>query len=143
MSFSTLIFLLLFLPLYLIFYMRSDSISGKNNVLLVFSLIFYAFGGLKYLLLLIIMAAAGWAFGLAIERANSKKNKQTLLVLSVVIFLAVLGIFSIFQLHLSKQRVCRSIYRNNLFIVKISAELACVVGYIFPVGISSRSFKEI
>ena len=76
MSFSTLIFLLLFLPLYLIFYMRSDSISGKNNVLLVFSLIFYAFGGLKYLLLLIIMAAAGWAFGLAIERANSKKNKQ-------------------------------------------------------------------
>lgn len=93
MSFSTLIFLLLFLPLYLIFYMRSDSISGKNNVLLVFSLIFYAFGGLKYLLLLIIMAAAGWAFGLAIERANSKKKKQTLLVLSVVIFLAVLGIF--------------------------------------------------
>ena len=52
MVFSSSIFIFLFLPLCLLFYFASKD-KYKNYVLLAFSIIFYLFGGPKYLLLLI------------------------------------------------------------------------------------------
>ena len=55
MVFSSLIFLCLFLPLTLILYLCSKTINAKNNVLVVMSLIFYAWGEPKFVLVMI-----GW-----------------------------------------------------------------------------------
>ena len=52
MNFSDLFFLYLFLPLCLIVYFISPKIKYKNTVLVVFSLIFYAWGDLKALFLI-------------------------------------------------------------------------------------------
>ena len=57
MVFSNLIFLYLFLPLCLAAYFLCRSIPAKNAVLIVFSLIFYAWGEPVYLFLMIAAAA--------------------------------------------------------------------------------------
>ena len=44
MVFSNLIFLYLFLPVCLVFYFLCQSIRAKNVVLVLFSLLFYAWG---------------------------------------------------------------------------------------------------
>ena len=69
MVFSNLIFLYLFLPLCLAAYFLCRSIPAKNAVLIVFSLIFYAWGEPVYLFLMIAAAAVHWGFGLLIESA--------------------------------------------------------------------------
>ena len=56
MVFSSLIFLYAFLPLSLVAYALCRSLRAKNICLLVFSLIFYAWGEPVYVLLLMAMA---------------------------------------------------------------------------------------
>ena len=94
MSFSDLFFLALFLPVFIFIYYRPSSVKGRNIVLLVFSLIFYAWSGVRYLLLLLVMAAAGWFFGLRIE--ESRRNGGTgrgLLTAACILYVGVLGFF--------------------------------------------------
>ena len=60
MVFSSLLFIFAFLaPQLLIYYLIRD-IKARNIVLLVFSLIFYGWGGPMYLLLLVIECAVSW-----------------------------------------------------------------------------------
>ena len=69
MSFSSLIFIALFLP---VFMMASVLVRGnqrKNLVLLLFSLIFYAFAGLTKLALLLMVTMLAWFSGQRIGRA--------------------------------------------------------------------------
>ena len=89
MVFSNLIFLYLFLPLCLAAYFLCRSIPAKNAVLIVFSLIFYAWGEPVYLFLMIAAAAVNWGFGLLIE----KRHKRVFLVLALVLDLGSLAVF--------------------------------------------------
>ena len=89
MVFSNLIFLYLFLPLCLAAYFLCRSIPAKNAVLIVFSLIFYAWGEPVYLFLMIAAAAVNWGFGLLIE----KRHKRVFLVLALVLDLGGLAVF--------------------------------------------------
>lgn len=63
MSFSSLIFVSFFLPVFMIVYYFMPGLSRKNWVLLVFSLVFYAFAGLYSLLLLLFMTLLSWLLG--------------------------------------------------------------------------------
>ena len=56
MVFSSLFFLYLFLPLNLVVYYFAKTTKARNIVMLIFSLVFYAWGGPKYLLLLLFLA---------------------------------------------------------------------------------------
>ena len=89
MVFSNLIFLYLFLPLCLAAYFLCRSIPAKNAMLIVFSLIFYAWGEPVYLFLMIAAAAVNWGFGLLIE----KRHKRVFLVLALVLDLGCLAVF--------------------------------------------------
>ena len=77
MVFSSLIFLYGFLPLCLLACVLSDGIKRKNAVLLLFSLIFYAWAEPKYVLLLIAMSAFDWFFALRVEKSKERKSKKT------------------------------------------------------------------
>ena len=70
MVFSSLIFLYAFLPLSLLCYALCPTLRAKNLSLLVFSLIFYAWGEPKYVLLLMLMAAVDWFCALRIEASS-------------------------------------------------------------------------
>ena len=76
MVFSSLIFLYAFLPLSLLCYALCRSMRTKNSSLLVFSLIFYAWGEPKYVLLLMLMAAADWFCALRIEQASTHRSAK-------------------------------------------------------------------
>ena len=66
MVFSSLIFLYAFFPLSLLAYFLCKGKRSQNAVLLVSSLIFYAWGEPKYVLLLMFMALVSWFFALKI-----------------------------------------------------------------------------
>lgn len=69
MSFSSLIFIALFLPVFMIGSVLVRGNQRKNLLLLLFSLVFYAFAGLSNLALLLVMATLAWFIGQRIGRA--------------------------------------------------------------------------
>lgn len=101
MVFSNLLFIYLFLPLNLIFYFRSKSIAAKNRVMLIFSLIFYAWGEPKYVFLLIAMSLADWFFALQIESRRREGGAKLFLALAVIVNIGLIGVFKYtgFVLH--------------------------------------------
>lgn len=69
MSFSSLIFIALFLPVFMIASVLVRGNQRKNILLLLFSLVFYAFAGLSNLALLLMMTMLAWFSGQRIGRA--------------------------------------------------------------------------
>ncbi len=92
MLFSSIPFLYYFLPIVIICYFLVPK-NLKNTVLLVFSLVFYAWGEPKYVLLMLATIGLFYGCGLAIGRAQSKNGKKFWLWVSVVISLGLLAIF--------------------------------------------------
>ena len=94
MVFSALIFLYAFLPLCLAVYALCRSLRAKNICLLVFSLVFYAWGEPIYVLLLAAMALFDWFFALRAERdRESGKSARVWVVLACVVNLGLIGFF--------------------------------------------------
>lgn len=93
MVFSSSEFLLFFLPIVLILYSISENLHYKNVILLLASLIFYAWGEPKNIFLIIALVFANWLVGLCIGRASEKRKKKLLLTAGVVIDVGVLFVF--------------------------------------------------
>ena len=70
MVFSGAVFLYAFLPLTLAVYALAPQ-RGRNAVLLIASLLFYAFGEPVYVLLLLLSSVSNWALSLCIERRGA------------------------------------------------------------------------
>ena len=94
MVFSSLLFVFLFLALNLVCYYSVKTIRQKNIVLLVFSLIFYAWGGAAYLLLLAGMAFWSWLCALMIEKKEEQKTRSFGCGQSVLFYLVFLSFLS-------------------------------------------------
>jgi len=92
MLFSSVPFLYYFLPAVLLLYFLVPRCL-KNAVLLVSSLVFYAWGEPKYVILMVSTIVLFYGCGLAIGRCSSQKWKKFWLIVSVVISLGLLGIF--------------------------------------------------
>ena len=93
MVFSSLIFIYAFLPLSLLCYVLCGSLKAKNISLLIFSLIFYAWGEPKYVLLLMLMAAVDWFCALRIDIGESGGERKAWLALAVFVDLLLIGVF--------------------------------------------------
>lgn len=94
MVFSSLTFLFFFLPMALFSYYISPRFL-KNSILLVVSLLFYAWGEPVYIFLLLFSAIADYIHGLFIEKYREQSPTKAKLVLasSISINLAVLFFF--------------------------------------------------
>ena len=92
MLFSSVTFLYYFLPAVLIVYFLVPR-SLKNTVLLISSLIFYGWGEPKLLGLMVFTIALFYGCGLLIGRASEQKWKKFWLTVSIVISVALLGLF--------------------------------------------------
>lgn len=93
MVFSSLIFLYAFFPLSLLFYCIIPGKKAKNVVLLIFSLIFYAWGEPKYVLLLMFMAFVAWLCALGVGKAQTKGGKRAWVAVSGVVDILLIGYF--------------------------------------------------
>lgn len=93
MVFSSISFLFVFLPALLLVYflIPSKYRSGRNLVLLIFSLFFYAYGGPRFLILMLVSIALNYVGGLLC--APSFQWRRAALWITVAINLGLLGWF--------------------------------------------------
>ena len=93
MVFSCIPFLFFFLPLCLILY-YAVPFSLKNGILLIFSLIFYAWGEPLYILLMLFSTALDYTIGRLMERFGTTRGRRTFfLCCSICINLSILAFF--------------------------------------------------
>lgn len=92
MLFSGITFLYYFLPLMLALYFLVPG-AAKNAVLLIASLIFYAWGEPQYVFLMITSIIVGYVSGLLIEVFHKKGKAKLILAASIGIHLGLLGYF--------------------------------------------------
>ena len=90
MVFSSIPFLYYFLPAVLAVYFLTPR-KGKNAVLLLASLIFYGWGELRLLPLMVFTIVLCYVCGLGIER--SRNRKKLWLLVSIVVSVGLLGVF--------------------------------------------------
>ncbi|MBQ4617059.1 MAG: MBOAT family protein [Clostridia bacterium] len=131
MDFSLLTFLYVFLPLNLVIYALSKDIRTKNNVMLVFSLIFYAWGEPLFVLLLVGMVAVNWFIALWIgelQRRRKPRTAKRALLLACVVDIAAIGIFKYGTFLLQNTQ---SLFGFPSFIPEI----------LLPIGISFYTFQ--
>ncbi len=128
MVFSEIPFLLYFFPLFLLCYFISPA-RIKNLTLLIFSLLFYAWGEPVYILLLLLSSVVDYVNGRALERFEGKKKIQVIfLCISVAVNLGLMGIFKY----------------AGLFIDTVNSVFGCgikPVGLKLPLGISFFTFQ--
>lgn len=93
MIFSSIFFLYFFLPVTLIVYYVAGT-KLRNLILLAASLIFYAWGEVGYVLLMLFSITVNWILGLLLEKAAARpKYRKNLLVSGIVLNLLPLAFF--------------------------------------------------
>lgn len=126
MVFSSAIFLFSFLPILLLAYFIVPA-KAKNYVLLAFSLVFYAFGGPKYLVVLLFVVLVDYIGALLIEknRANAKK----ILTAVIAVNLGTLIFYKYTMFFLENLSV---IFQTDMQFFEV----------IMPIGISFYTFQS-
>ncbi len=129
MVFSSLEFLFIFLPIFLILYFPCSR-KKKNSLLFLFSLIFYTYGSIKepiFILLIVGSVIINYFLGLKIEKSYSKK------------YLIVGLIYNFGWLFLFKYYGFFSLQMNQL----LNNSLFPTFDFILPIGISFYTFQTV
>src|ERR1700759_3515243 len=92
MGFLSITFLFYFLPIFLAAYFLTPTIQAKNVVTLLFSLIFYAWGEPRFVIILLLSIAFNFCAGLFID-AREGSSRRLALAVAVAGNLLLLGIF--------------------------------------------------
>jgi len=132
MLFSSVVFLLYFLPLTLILYFSALPFKKLQNlILLLLSLIFYAWGEAWYLLIMIISIFFNYILGLLIYKYRLKnKIGKIFLILGCTCNLGVLFIFKYLSFFIKN-------------IDELQGEKFPVPNFVLPIGISFFTFKAV
>ena len=127
MLFSSIPFLFYFLPTVLILYFLVPK-ELKNAVLLVFSLVFYAWGEPVYVFLMIGTILLFFFCGIAIGKSSTQRMKKLWLTVSVVVSLALLAVFKYADFLVGN---VNSLLGTNIPLLKLA----------LPIGISFYTFQ--
>ena len=129
MAFNSLYFILLFLPLALIFYYITPK-KFRNIILLLENLVFYAWGDISYILILLSLIIVNYLFGLLIENSKKSELKKLFVTSAIATDLLVLGYFKYFNFFVEN---INNYFHSNLDLIHV----------IMPVGISFYTFMAI
>lgn len=125
MVFTDLIFLFCFLPISVLLTKQIRNIKPQNILLVVFSLLFYAWSNPIYVVLLILSILWNYFTAFELEAQDDEKTKKILLIVSVVVNLFILGFYK---------------YTGFLMdILHIQSNLKIAL----PVGLSFFTFSEL
>ena len=159
MVFSSLIFCTIFLPLCLLVYYGIPRIIGggqerkinlSNYILLCFSLVFYAFGGVKYLLLIGMVILINWGAGFLVSKSRHGVGARRIgLVGTLLCDMGILFFFKYFNLFIAT--IENLFYADELTGSERAAGLLSGVGngalgieqIVLPVGISFFTFQAL
>lgn len=132
MLFSSLVFLWFFLPAAVFLYYLAPGRNAKNIVLFAASLIFYGWGGPRYLLLVLLTALLCYAAGLCLNAAG---ERTALKKLSVGVFVLItLGILGYFKYYNFFAATAGRLAEKELFPLR---------DIVLPLGISFYTFQAI
>lgn len=125
MVFTDLIFLFCFLPISVLLTKQIRNIKLQNILLVVFSLLFYAWSNPIYVVLLILSILWNYFTAFELEAQDDGKTKKILLIVSVIVNLFILGFYK---------------YTGFLMdILHIQSNLKIAL----PVGLSFFTFSEL
>ncbi len=127
MLFSSIPFLYYFLPCVLILYFLAPK-RCKNAVLLLVSLVFYAWGEPVYVVWMVLSIVLGYILGLLIERFRGKPLSKVFLTLSVVTSLGLLCYFKYVDFFIAN---FNAVFGLSVPLLKIA----------LPIGISFYTFQ--
>lgn len=128
MLFSSLTFIFLFLPILLLIYYIANN-KYRNIILLIASLLFYAWGEPKYIILMLISILVNYIFALLIERWDKRITlKKVLLIVSIIFNIGFLFFFKYIDFAITNI--------NNLFHTNLKT-----LSLALPIGISFYTFQ--
>ena len=133
MVFSSLVFLFIFLPVTLLLYYLIE-IKFRNTLLLIASLIFFAWGGISYTLILIISILTNYIVGLLISKYLRTRYARYFLALGVAVNLGILVIFKYANFLIENI--------NSVFL-KLNLEPLDYENIVLPIGISFYTFHQL
>ena len=126
MVFSSFTFLFIFLPLILITYFLAKKRKYRNIVLLMFSLVFYAWGEPIYVLLMLLSIIVNYIIALKIEK-NPKRKKKWIIV-DIIFNLGIIGFFKYGNFLIQN---INNIFNSNIEQMNLG----------LPIGISFYTFQ--
>ena len=134
MLFSSIEFLLFFLPVVLLVYFLFPSVKTKNYWLLFASLFFYSWGEPDFVLILLFSIAFNYAIALVIERCESNEVlKKFALMLGITLNLGILIVFKYMKFIV--------ITLHDMF--PAAKESLTVPDIALPIGISFFTFQAL
>ena len=127
MVFSSITFLFYFLPLVLFCYYLVPY-KLKNFILLIFSLIFYAYGEPIYIFIMLFSCVVDYINALIIDKYRNTYKAKLALIFSVIINLSLLAFFKYSDFFIS---IVNSLTNYNIALLNIT----------LPIGISFYTFQ--
>lgn len=130
MIFSRLFFIYFFLPLCLLAYALAKGIDRKNTVLIIFSLVFYAWGEPIYVFLMLLSAVVNYCAGIMLSNFRGKKTGTAIAAAAIIYDFLMLGIFKY----------------SGFIVENINALFSCslhVPDIRLPIGISFYTFQTV
>ncbi|MBE6107676.1 MAG: MBOAT family protein [Erysipelotrichaceae bacterium] len=134
MLFSSLVFLLLFLPIVLFVYYVFPNRTYRNGILLIVSLVFYGWAEPKLILLMMSMLLINYTMALILDQFEGKKRSALFLV-TLILDLGTLFYFKYFNFTLSNiNRLFGTNFVSNVVLpIGISFYLFQVLSYVIDV----------
>lgn len=133
MVFSSTLFLLYFLPIFLVVYNLVPK-KLKNYVILVASLFFYAWGAPQFIFVVILSIIFTFYLVRTINNSSNIKKRKMLLFVGVFLNLGLLAYFKYANFFVENV---------NFFVTKLGYEPAKWVEVALPIGISFFTFQTI
>ena len=132
MVFSSNVFLLYFLPVFLLFYFICPR-RFRNYVILLFSIVFYAYGGPEFILILLASTTATYYLVKAMVKTENGERK-TLCAVAIVLNLGLLVYFKYANFLVDNINAILSLFGlNGIGLAKI----------VLPIGISFFTFQSV
>lgn len=127
MLFSTMTFVFMFLPIVLVLYLVTKK-ELHNPILLISSIIFYAWGEPKYLAIMLLTILINWLGAIGVDKF--KNHKKLVLALTIIANLGFLIYFKYFNFLIDN---CNNIFHSHIDPLNI----------VMPIGISFYTFQAL
>lgn len=125
MVFTDLLFLFCFLPISVLLYKVAKNIKIQNILLVVLSLLFYAWGNPVHVILLILSILWNYFTALELNEQEDEKARKIILIVAIVVDLLLLGVYKYTG------------FVMNILHIQSSIQIA------LPVGLSFFTFSEL